>query len=129
MSLLRTITGIWKSHEETGEKPKLEGLNTRYYKKSREAMIDYVHKIVNNNKLPNWQVTNVDEERGEVVLEKKGVSSSVMVITVFKITPIKSAVDVYCSKQGAFGDLGSSYKNILAFFKALHTEVQPEDQR
>ncbi|KHF40890.1 hypothetical protein [Halalkalibacter okhensis] len=129
MSLLRTITGIWKSHEETSEKPKLEGLNTRYYKKSREAMIDYVHKIVNNNKLPNWKVSSVDEERGEIVLEKKGVSSSVMVITVFKITPIKSAVDIYSSKQGSFGDLGSSYKNILEFFKALHTEVQPEDQR
>ncbi|GAE24678.1 hypothetical protein JCM9140_623 [Halalkalibacter wakoensis JCM 9140] len=129
MSFLRTVTGVWKSHEETSEKPKLEGLNTRYYKKSREAVIELIKKTIHNNKFANWKVTNVDEERGEVVLEKQGVSKSIMVITVFKITPIKSAVDVYCSKQGSFGDLGSSYKNILLFFKALHTEIQPEDQR
>ncbi|MDT8859232.1 hypothetical protein N0O92_03235 [Alkalihalobacillus sp. MEB130] len=129
MSFIRTVTGIWKSHEETSEKPKLEGLNTRYYKKSREAMIEIINKVINQNKLPNWKVANIDEERGEVSLEKKGVASSVMVVTVFKISPIKSAVDVYCSKQGALGDFGSSYKNILQFFKALHTEVQPEDNR
>ncbi|MFC0470619.1 hypothetical protein ACFFHM_08935 [Halalkalibacter kiskunsagensis] len=129
MSLLRTIVGVWKSHEETSEKPKLPGLNTRYYKKNRETMIETINKVVNSNKFGNWKVTKIDTERGEVVIEKKGVSSYIMVVTVFKITPIKSAVDVYCSKQGSFGDLGNSYKHILEFYKALHTEVTPEDHK
>jgi hypothetical protein len=129
VSLLRTVVGVWKGHEETSEKPKLPGLNTRYYKKGREPMIETVNKIVNNNKLSNWKITKIDSERGEIVLEKKGVSSYIMVVTVFKITPIKSAIDVYCSKQGSLGDLGNSYKYILEFFKALHTEVSPEDSK
>ena len=127
MSTLRTITGLWKNHEETSEQPKLPGLKTRYYKKSREVMIENVKKIVNSNKFPNWQVSQVDEERGEISLKKQGVGSSIMVVTVFKINPIKSAIDVYCAKQGSFGDFGSSYRFILAFWNALDSEVTHED--
>ncbi|MFC0558841.1 hypothetical protein [Halalkalibacter alkalisediminis] len=127
MSTLRTITGLWKNHEETSEQPKLPGLKTRYYKKSREAMIENVTKLVNSNKFPNWEVSQIDAERGEVSLKKQGVGSSIMVVTVFKINPIKSAIDVYCAKQGSFGDFGSSYRFILAFLNALDSEVTPED--
>ncbi|GAE35266.1 hypothetical protein [Halalkalibacter akibai] len=127
MSALRTLVGLWKNHEETKEKPKLPELKTRYYKKSREVMIEQVKKIVNNNKFPNWKISEIDEERGEVTLVKQGMGSSIMVVTIFKINPVKSAIDIYCAKQGSFGDLGSSYKAILQFFKALHTEVTPED--
>ncbi|WP_227935597.1 hypothetical protein [Alkalihalobacillus deserti] len=126
MPTLRAITGIWKKHEETSEQPNLPGLKTRYYKKSREVMIENVTKIVKGNKYPNWQVTHVDNERGEISLKKQGVGSSIMVVTVFKINPIKSAVDVYCANQGALGDFGSSYRSILAFLKALDAEVAPE---
>ncbi|ARK31230.1 DUF1499 domain-containing protein [Halalkalibacter krulwichiae] len=126
MTALRKIVGLWKNFEETSENPKLPGLKTRYYKKSREAMLESVKKIA-NNKLPQWKILKVDEERGEITMEKEGMSASVMVITVFKINPIRSAIDVYCAKKGSFGDLGSSYQSILTFFKALNTEVTPED--
>lgn len=126
MSTLRTITGLWKNHEETSEQPKLPGLKTRYYKKSRETMIENVKKIINNKKFPNWEITQVDVERGEISLKKQGVGSSIMVVTVFKLNPIKSAIDVYCAKQGSFGDFGSSYRSILTFLHALDTEVTPE---
>lgn len=126
MSTLRAITGIWKNHEETSEQPKLPGLKTRYYKKSREVMIENVTKLVNNKQFPNWEITKVDAERGEISLKKQSVGSSIMVVTVFKLNPIKSAIDVYCAKQGSFGDLGSSYRSILTFLHALDKEVTPE---
>lgn len=65
----------------------------------------------------------VDMERGEIVLSK---GSSLMIVTVYKLAGMQSAVDVYCSKEGTLGDFGSSYKHIQHFFKALHTEIQPE---
>jgi hypothetical protein len=123
MSFIRTVVGIWKSHEETSEKHQVEELKTRYYNKSREAIIDIIQRIV-SQKLTNWQITKIDKERGEVVIDKKQGSPSVMVITIFKINPIKSAVDVYCSKDGTLGDFGSSYRNILTFLSVLDKEIR-----
>lgn len=123
MTLLRTVVGIWKSYEETSEQPKVPELKTRYYNKSQQVLIENVERIVNNNKLKGWTINRIDEERGEINLEK---GSNIMNITIFKINPIKSAIDVHCSKEGPIGDLGSSYRHIVEFFTALHTEIQPE---
>ncbi|GKU82140.1 hypothetical protein [Niallia sp. NCCP-28] len=126
MSVTRILVGLWRSYEETSEEAKYPELKTRYYRKNREKMIEYIKQVV-NQKLPNWKIKKVDEERGEIVLEKQGIASSVMIVTVYKINAIKSAIDIYCSKEGSLGDFGSSYKNIMKFFSALHTEIQPEN--
>ncbi len=125
MSFVRTLVGIWKSYEETSEDPKLDGLKTRYYNKSREKIMDIVQKLV-SEKMKSWKVTKVDVERGEIVLDKKQGASSVMIVTVYKMNPVKSAVDVYCSKQGSFGDFGSSYKHIVTFLLSLDKKVEAE---
>lgn len=123
MTVIRSIVGIWKSYEETTETPKIPELKTRYYNKSREKLIEAIQTIINKNKLDKWKISRIDSERGEINLEK---GASTMVITVYRLNPIKSAIDVYCSKEGPIGDFGSSYRHILEFFSALHTEVQPE---
>ncbi|WP_216827778.1 hypothetical protein [Alkalihalobacterium elongatum] len=118
MSLMRTITGIWKSSEETSEQPKVPELKTRYYRKSREAMIEQVSETI-NQKFPEWQLKKVDKERGEMIVEKIKGTPYLMIITVFKIDPINSAIDIHCSKQGALGDFGKSYQYIQHFFNTL----------
>lgn len=126
MSLTRTLTGLWKNREETGEKAKLPEMKTRYYKEKKDRMVETVRRVV-NHKLPNWHVVHVSAERGEITIKKKqGLGVSDIVVTVFHINPLRTAVDVSSAKRGSLGDLGSSYRNILAFFKALHTEIQPE---
>ncbi|WP_445491231.1 hypothetical protein [Niallia sp. 03133] len=125
MSLARLFVGIWKSYEETSEQATSPELKTRYYNKNREKMIEYVKQIV-NQKLPNWKITKIDAERGEIIIEKKQGFTSIMVVTIYKISVIQTAMDVYCSKEGRLGDFGTSYKHILSFFDALHTEIQPE---
>lgn len=123
--MLRTIIGLWKNYEETSENPKYPELKTRYYKKSQKEMMDAVLKTA-NNKLRDYSIIHVDSERGEILLEKKGLRNSLINITIFRISPLESAIDVRCSKEGSFGDLGTSYNMILTFFSKLHSEVKPE---
>jgi antitoxin component YwqK of YwqJK toxin-antitoxin module len=123
MSTARVITGIWRKHEETKENPKESSLKTRYYRKSRESLINDIKKIVQNGKFAGWALLNEDVARGEIMLEKGAYG---MVITIYNITPMQSAIDVYCSKEGMLGDFGNSYRYILEFFKALRTEAEPE---
>lgn len=122
MAISHVLVGIFKSFEETKENPKVPELKTRYYKKTREKMMETI-KLVVSQKLPNWQLKKMDTERGEMVLSK---GSSLMIITVYKLPGMQSAVDVYCSKDGFMGDFGTSYKYIQQFFQALNSEVQPE---
>ncbi|MCM2979457.1 hypothetical protein M3599_00805 [Niallia circulans] len=122
MTLSRVLVGIFKSFEETKEQPKVPELKTRYYKKSRDRLMETIKNVV-ERKLTNWDLKKVDMERGEIVLSK---GSSLMIVTVYKLAGMQSAVDVYCSKEGTLGDFGSSYKHIQHFFKALHSEIQPE---
>lgn len=127
MSALRTLTGIWKSREETGEKAKSPELKTRYYKERKDRLMDIIQRVV-RNKLPKWNIVHISENRGEITIEKKqGMGVNDIVVTVFYITPVRTAVDVSSAKRGSFGDLGASYRNILEFYEALHTEIQPED--
>ncbi len=123
MSTIRIITGIWRKHEETNEKPKEPALKTRYYRKSRESLINDIKKVVQDGKLGGWIVENEDVARGEIMLTKGPYG---MVVTIYKLTPMRSAIDVYCSKDGMLGDFGNSYRYILEFFKALRTEAEPE---
>ncbi|GAB7387030.1 hypothetical protein BSNK01_08660 [Bacillaceae bacterium] len=91
-------------------------------------MIDSVLKVA-EQKLPRWKVVHVDRERGEIMAEKRhALSVSDIVITVYRISPVRSAIDVVCAKRGSLGDLGSSYRTILEFFHALQTEIQPEEK-
>ncbi|WP_046175536.1 hypothetical protein [Domibacillus indicus] len=123
MSTTRVLTGIWRKHEETKETPKDPALKTRYYRKSRESLINDIKKVIQDGRLGGWTIANEDVARGEVMLEKGAYG---MVITIYKLTPMRSAIDVYCSKDGTLGDFGNSYRYILEFFKVLHMEAVPE---
>ncbi len=115
---MRTIVGIWKSSEETSEQPKVPELKTRYYRKSREAMIEHVTRSI-NQKFTGWKIKKVDTERGELIIEKVQGTPFLMVVSIFKIDPVNCAIDVHCSKQGTLGDFGQSYRYIQHFFNTL----------
>ncbi|MEB1809407.1 MAG: hypothetical protein LPK26_19295 [Bacillaceae bacterium] len=118
MSLMRTITGLWRSSEETSEQPKIPELKTRYFSKNQQAMLEHVSTTI-NQKFPDWDIKKVDKERGEMIVEKKKGTPYLMIITVFKIDPFKCAIDIHCSKQGPLGDLGQSYRYIQQFFNQI----------
>lgn len=125
MSILRIITGLWKNQEETSERAKSPQLKTRYYKERFDKVMEAVTRVINSK--PDWKVFHIDKERGEIMVETKNLLwKSDLIISVFKISPTRSAIDVLSAKRGTLGDLGTSYFNILAFYKALHKEIKPE---
>lgn len=126
MSFLRTVTGIWRTSEETKEDHQDPNLKTPYYTIRYEQMMDMVIETINRD-LNGWQVIHKDRERGEIMAEKKlMVGRSDLMITIYPIPPGKSAVDVVASINGVPGDLGLSYRQIVEFKKALTKRVGPE---
>jgi hypothetical protein len=129
MSMVRILTGLWRNSAETNEKSKDPKLKTHYYKISKRQMVDKVTFVV-NSKLPGWEITHLDNDRGEMLVEKKGaIRRNQIVITIFQVEPLTTAVDVVSAYKEGFGDLGMSYFTIIKFFEVLNKEVAPQNRR
>lgn len=117
--LKRTLIGILRSHEVTGEKAKDPELKTRYYKLPKEKAWDEV--VATLKKIPRCKVLHEVPNVGEIVCEKKTGTGRTqdITITLFAISPVKTAIDIYSASRGSLGDLGSNYRTIQQIFKAL----------
>ncbi|UOF90481.1 hypothetical protein LSG31_21925 [Fodinisporobacter ferrooxydans] len=126
MNFIRFITGFWKKFEETSEHARLPELRTRYYKAHKQKVWDKALQVL-EHKLPRWKVVHIDEERGEISVTK-GHSSGTRDITVsvYRVSALRSAIDIVSCKRGSLGDFGACYQDIAEFFSALHSELPPE---
>ncbi|MBW8348255.1 hypothetical protein K0H71_02205 [Bacillus sp. IITD106] len=124
MSVARILTGLWKNSTETSDRAKDPQLKTRYYKVSKRALLEKITFVV-NNKLSGWKITHLDEDRGEMLIEKKVMRQNQIVVTVLQVEPLRCSVDIVSAYEGV-GDLGLSYFTVLKFFDALNKEVPPE---
>lgn len=117
--LKRTLIGILRSFEVTGEKAKDPELKTRYYKLPKEKA--WVEVVAALKKIPRLKVLHEVPNVGEIVCEKKTASGRTqdITITLFAITPVKTAIDIYSASRGNLGDLGSNYRTIQQIFKAI----------
>lgn len=121
--LKRTLIGLIRSHEQTGEKATSPELKTRYYKLSRDNLWDEVISIL--KKKPGYKLLHEVKNVGEIVLEKRTATGRVqdITLTVFSMTPVKSAIDIYSASRGSLGDLGSNYRTILDIFQAIDKKL------
>lgn len=121
--LKRTLIGLMRSHEVTGEKAKDPALKTRYYKISKDQLWDEVVTLL--KKLPKYTVLHEVKNVGEIVVTKKSMTGRTqdITLTLFAINPLKSAVDIYSASRGSLGDLGSNYRTILELFKIFDTKL------
>ncbi|MBS4197419.1 hypothetical protein [Lederbergia citri] len=124
MSVARILTGLWKNSTETSDRAKDPQLKTRYYKVSKRVLLEKITHVV-NNKLSGWKITHLDENRGEMLIEKKVMRQNQIVVTVLQVEPLRCSVDIVSAYEGV-GDLGLSYFTVLKFFDALNKEVPPE---
>lgn len=117
--LKRTLIGIFRSHEQTGEKAKDPNMKTRYYKMSRDKVWDEVVALITKKR--GYKLLHEVKNVGEIVVEKRTVTGRVqdITITLFSITPIKTAIDIYSASRGSLGDLGSNYRTILDLFGSI----------
>jgi uncharacterized protein (DUF1499 family) len=117
--LKRTLIGILRSFETTGEKAKDPELKTRYYKLPKDRAWPEV--VGTLKKIPKLKVLHEVPNVGEIVCEKRTASGRTQDITVtlFAVSPVKTAIDIYSASRGSLGDLGSNYRTIQQIFKAL----------
>lgn len=122
--LKRTLIGIFRSHETTGEKAKDPNLVTRYYKQSRDKVWEEVVHVL--NKKPGYKVLHEVKNVGEIVIEKKSALGRTqdITLTLFAINPVKTAIDIYSASRGSLGDLGANYRTIIDLFNAIDRQLK-----
>jgi uncharacterized protein (DUF1499 family) len=122
--LKRILIGLVRSIESTGEKAKDPLLKTRYYRLSKDKLWDEVISII--KKMRGYKIIHEVPTVGEIVLEKRTALGRTqdITLTLFSISPVKSAVDVYSASRGSLGDLGSNYRNIMEIFASLDQKLK-----
>ena len=115
----RTLIGILRSFETTGEKAKDPLLKTKYYKLPKDKLWDEVISML--SKMPGYKILHEVKNVGEIVVEKKTITGRTqdITLTLFAISPVKSAIDIYSASRGSLGDLGSNYRTILDIYRQL----------
>lgn len=107
----------------TGDRAKDPSLKSHYYKLSTDRAWEEVVSTL--KKMPGFKVLHEVQSVGEIVCEKRTVTGRVMDITVsvIKMNPLTTAVDIYSASRGSFGDLGSNYRVIQEIYRALDRKL------
>ncbi|UUZ79982.1 DUF1499 domain-containing protein [Paenibacillus sp. P26] len=115
----RTLIGLIRDHETTGEKARDPLLKTRYYKISMDQAWDEIINMF--KKLSGYKSLHEVRNVGEIVVEKRTITGRTqdITLTLFSINPLKTAVDIYSASRGSLGDLGSNYRTILDIYRHI----------
>jgi uncharacterized protein (DUF1499 family) len=121
--LKRSLIGIFRSFEQTGEKAKDPALKTKHYRMSKAKAWEEVVSTL--KKMNGYKMLHEVPNVGEIVVERKTIFGRVqdITITVFDLGPNKTAVDVYSASRGSLGDLGSNYRTILEIYRELDRKL------
>lgn len=122
--LRRTLVGIFRSQETTGEKAKDPALKTRHFKLSRDQAWDDVIAII--KKMRGYKILHEVKNVGEIVIVKQGMGRTQdITLTLFVISPVETAIDIYSASRGSLGDFGANYRTILALYKEIDKKFAP----
>jgi len=121
--LKRTLVGVLRSHEQTGDKAKDPMLKSHIYKLSKDKAWEEVVSTI--KKMQGYRLLHEVQSVGEVVLEKRTAFGRTMDITVsvISVNPLTTAVDIYSASRGSLGDLGSNYRVILDLYRTLDKKL------
>jgi hypothetical protein len=121
--LKRTLIGLLRSFEATGDKAKDPLLKSHIYKLSKEKAWEEVTSTL--KKMQGYKLLHEVKSVGEIVLEKRTMTGRTMdiTVTVIGVNPLTSAVDIYSASKGSLGDLGSNYRVILDIYRILDKKL------
>jgi uncharacterized protein (DUF1499 family) len=124
--LNKFIRFLFGSTTTTREHAKDPLLKTHVYKHAFEEA--WRETIATLNKMPGYKVVHEEKPQGEILLEKRTKTGRVMDVTVtlFAVSPVRTAVDIYSASRGSFGDLGANYRNILTIYQELDRKMPVE---
>lgn len=122
--LKRTLVGIFRSMETTGEKPRYPGLESRHFKLPKDKLYEEILAIV--KKYPGLKLVHEVKSVGEILAEKRTMTGRVqdVTFTIVETNPVKSAVDIYSASRGSLGDLGSNYRLILNLLREIDRKLK-----
>lgn len=111
----RFFTGV----TDTGEKAKDERFRTRYYRGEQRRVCQELVEFAKKEK--DLQFVHLNENRGEVMVEYRNPLGFThdLVVTVFAITPVQSAVDIHAAIRARFVDPGFNSKLINRIYTYL----------
>lgn len=121
--LKRTLVGIVRSQETTGEKAKDPALKTRYYKLPGELVWNEVVTLI--KRTPGYKLLHEVKNVGEIVLEKKTMLGRTqdITLTIIAVNPVITAIDIYSASRGSRGDLGSNYRAICDLYNMFDKKL------
>ncbi|WP_409345740.1 DUF1499 domain-containing protein [Paenibacillus sp. MBLB4367] len=121
--LKRTLIGLFRSFETTGDKAKDPALKTKFYRLSKDRTWEEVITVL--KKMNGYKILHEVPNVGEIVVEKKTLTGRKqdITLTIIPITPAKTAVDIYSASRGSLGDLGANYRTILEIYRALERKL------
>lgn len=118
----RFLSGI----TETGERAEEADLRTHYY---RARAVDAGERLLQLPKQnPSFKLIHYDKERGEVMFEYKnalGLTHDI-VVTIYSISPIRSAVDIHAAVRGRIFDFGWNRKIVRMIYHHLDQALSKE---
>lgn len=121
--LKRTLIGLMKSFETTGEHAKDPALKTKYFRLSKdEAWVEILTVL---KKMKGYKILHEVKSVGEIILEKRTATGRTqdITITILSVNPLRSTVDIYSASRGSLGDLGSNYRTILQIYRVLDSKL------
>lgn len=111
---------------ETGEHAAETDLKTHYYRARAAEAGERLLQLPKQN--PSFKLIHYDQERGEVMFEYKnalGLTHDI-VVTIFSITPIRSAVDIHAAIRGRIFDFGWNRKIVRLIYAHLNQTLTTE---
>lgn len=121
--LKRTLIGLLRSHEQSGDRAKDPLLKSHIYKLSKDKAWEEIVSTL--KKMQGYKLLHEVQSVGELVLEKRTAFGRTMDITVsvISVNPLTTAVDIYSASRGSLGDLGSNYRVILELYRVLDKKL------
>lgn len=116
------LTDLFSSSAETGEQPKQAKLKTRYYRNDQKQIVDAVESI--GKQLSGFKLIHKNQSETEITfMNRSGPFTLDVVVTVFRITPIQFAIDIYSASRSRLPDFGASEKTILKIYDYLDSKL------
>ncbi|MBE3596573.1 MAG: hypothetical protein IMW86_05960 [Hydrogenibacillus sp.] len=122
--------GYWLLHlfvgrEESRDDAVFPAIRTRYFRERGERVMETVETVIRAD-FPSLRLEHVDVGRGEMVAVRRTLLATYdVMITVYRLSPTASAVDIVSTRRGMFGDLGAGYRLIRALYEKLDGRLKP----
>lgn len=115
----RFFTGV----TDTSENAKDERLRTRYYRGEQRKVCQIVADFVKREK--DLKLVHVNDNRGEIMVEYRDSIGFIhdLVVTVFAVTPVQSAVDIHTAMRSRMFDFGFNVRLINRIYKYLDNQL------